>query len=572
MTCKEKILSNDYADVIVDYIYSPEAGIAESANYCFHTVEGDLGILYIERKSVSSINIAAYGYTFLSKCYGLMQINDMMNNQMQFDPLTLINSGILPLQGEPLNLTGRGVIMGFIDTGIRYQNEAFRYSNGATRVLGIWDQTIQDGEPPKGFEYGTEYTMEQIQEALNSENPLSVVPSTDTNGHGTAVASVAAGSRVQNGMRFVGAAPDSQIVMVKVKQAKQYFRDYYLVKEGADCYQETDLLTAIQYLDSYAVSFSKPLVICIGMGTNLGDHAGTSPLASYMNIIGERKSRAMVIAGGNEGNAAHHCSAVLTETNKTQNVEIRVGEGVKGFITELWGEIPFVFSISVRSPGGEIIPKIFPRRNKREEFTFVFEKTVITVDYLLFEQNSGEELINLRFENPTPGIWTIIVYAETEVLGGRFHMWLPITDFLSAETYFLRPDPEVTLTEPSLARNVITVSTYHDKNNSFYINSGRGFASDNRIKPDIAAPGVEVSTIFGKRTGSSIAAAITAGACAQFMQWAVIEGNDPMVDSGNLRNYLIRGATRQSNISYPSREWGYGSLNLENTFRWLAGS
>lgn len=570
MTCGEKILSNDYADIIVEYEFPQEFAEILGADFCYHEIEKELGVLYLERAQIPPVSVAANEYSYVPKCYGLMQEPGRLPG-MQFDPLSFINSGIMKLQQEPLNLTGRGVIIGFLDTGINYQSPVFQYSDGSTRILAIWDQTIQTGNPPEGFEYGSEYTGEMIQEALDSDNPLEIVPSRDENGHGTAMVSVAAGSRISNGLQFIGAAPDSQIVMVKLKEIKPYLREYYLVPEGVPCYQETDVMQAVQYLESYAISFGRPLVICFGIGTSLGDHSGTSPLGRYLTLLGQRKSRAIVLAGGNEGNAAHHFSAILTEQEKSRNVEIRVGEGEKGFTMDLWGQNPYVFTVSIRSPGGEIIPKVFPRRRMSEEFRFVFEQTQIAIDYLLIEQNSGEELIRFRFINPTPGIWTITVYGEGTIREARFDIWLPITQFLSGETYFLQPDPYITLTEPSYVANAVGVSTYNDKNSSFYINSGRGFARDNRIKPDIAAPGVEVSTIMGKRTGSSIASAITAGGVAQLLQWAVVEQNDVLVDSGNIRGYMVRGARRTSNLDYPNREWGYGALDMEGVFEWLAG-
>ena len=110
--------------------------------------------------------------------------------------------------------------------GIDYTHEAFRDSQGNSRILAIWDQTIQDGDAPEGFHYGTVYTREDINRALQADDPYSVVPSRDENGHGSAMAGVAAGSGLGNGLTYVGAAPDADIVVVKLKEAKQYLRDH----------------------------------------------------------------------------------------------------------------------------------------------------------------------------------------------------------------------------------------------------------------------------------------------------------------------------------------------------------
>ncbi len=457
--------------------------------------------------------------------------------------------------------------------GIRYEEDVFRNEDGSTRILGIWDQTLQTGEPPEGILYGTEYKREVINQALQSDNPREIVPSYDENGHGTAIASVAAGSRLGNGLRFVGAAPQADIVMVKLREAKPYLKDFYLVPQDVTAYAESDILVALKYLESYAVSLVKPLVICFGLGTNLGDHEGHSIMADYLNQIATRRSRAVVVCGGNEGNSAHHYHGIpvdgLTET--IDNVEIRVDGNENGFVAELWGSVPATHAISIRSPGGEITPRVDFREQSSREFTFVYERTRVYVDHVLVEPGSGEELIFFRFINPTPGVWTIQVTISGNSEGKGFHIWLPLTEFLQSDTYFLRPSPYVTLTEPSNVREVITTTAYNDANGSFFADSGRGYTRMERIKPDICSPGVNISTILGSRTGASMAVALAAGASALFLEWAVIDRNQLRVESRELKNYLIRGAKRSSGENYPNREWGFGRLDLTGTFNVLAG-
>ena len=150
-------------------------------------------------------------------------------------------------------------------------------------------------------------------------------------------------------------------------------------------------------------------------------------------------------------------------------------------------------------------------------------------------------------------------------------MWLPMRNFLEGETYFLRPSPYNTLTEPSYARSVLAVSTYNSTDGSFYLNSGRGFSTDGLIVPALAAPGVGIPTPLLPDTGSSMSAALTAGAAACFLQWAVVEEHDLLVNTSSVKNYLIRGAKRRPEVYYPSREWGYGTLYLAGVFEVLAG-
>lgn len=569
MTDREKILSNDYYDLLTDYVLPAEARGSVGA-YVFQPISGEIGVSYINRADLEiPMSVSNFTYPVIPGIYGLMQTGQ----RETFDPTPLVRSGITQVQGGTLNLTGRGVVIGFLDTGIRYEEDVFRKPDGSTRILGIWDQTIQTGEPPAGILYGTEYRREIIDLALQSENPREIVPSYDENGHGTALASVAAGSILRNGLGFVGAAPEADIVMVKLKQAKQYLKDFYLVADDVPVYAESDILVALRYLESYAISLSRPLVICFGLGTNMGDHEGHSIMADFLNQIATRRSRAVVVCGGNEGNSAHHYLGALSDgrTEMTDNVEIRVDGSTRGFIAELWGCPPAKHAIAIRTPGGEITPRVDFREQQSREFEFVFERSKIQVDYVLVEPGSGEELIFFRFINPTPGIWTIQVTDSGEREGNTFQIWLPLTEFLESDTYFLRPSPYITLTEPANGREIITTTTYNDANGSFWAQSGRGYTRTGRIKPDICSPGVNIDTILGPRTGSSMAVALAAGASAMFLQWAVVEGNQPRVESRELRNYLIRGASRSVGEVYPSREWGFGKLNIAGTFNVLAG-
>ncbi len=568
--CKEKILSNDYYDVIIDFPIWVLGDYAE--RQCHVSIENLYHFIYYPREDIGDSQIYFSSYRSVPKLYGLMQEGGGAGG---FDPNSLIASGIPQVQREPLALTGRGVVVCIIDTGIDYTNPVFRNEDGTSRILAIWDQTIQTGTPPEGFLYGTEYRREDINRALQAEDPYSVVPSRDEIGHGTSLASVAAGSRLNGGLTFLGGAPEADIVVVKLKDCKQYLRDFYLLPQTVPAYQENDIMLGVQYADSFTEPFSRPVVICLGMGTNYGDHTGSSPLGRYLNAIAVRRNRAVVVAGGNEGNAAHHFQGRLNNQGtgglNSRAVEVRVEQGAEGFFLELWGSLPDIFTVSVRTPGGETIPPVRLGLQDSLTYSFIYERSRVTIAGFLVEPASGEELILMKVQNPTPGIWTFQVEASGEIHNGEFNMWLPIRQFLSAPVYFLESSPYITLTEPSMASSVICVSTYDALNNSFYIESGRGFSRCGAIRPDFAAPGVDVSTVNGKRSESSMAAAITVGAVAQFMQWAVVEGNNIVVESREIKNYFIRGAARSFDMTYPNREWGYGRLNMVGTFDALIG-
>lgn len=569
MDCKEKALSNEVYDFITDF---PFDRLNLQITLCYTNIENLYNIVYYGG-TPSEPGRNYYYYQNIPKLYGLMGHSEtlqMQQNppQMTFDPNNLIASGITQVQRPPLSLTGRGCILCFIDTGIDYTQPAFRDENGNSRILAIWDQTIQEGTPPEGFLFGTEYKRDEINRALQSEDPYSVVPTRDENGHGSSIAGVAAGSNVRTGNFYLGAAPEADIVVVKLKECKPYLRQFWQVQENVPAYQENDIMLAVKYADSFAVPFRRPVVICLGLGTNIGDHNGSSALLRYMSSVAIKRSRAVVVCGGNEGNAAHHfrgelVQAGVRQTGAIQIAEVRVADNVSGFTLEMWGNLPDVLNVSIRTPGGESVPEI--RLNLRQSVTydFIYERSKVTVDSFLVEATSGEQLLLFRIQDPTPGIWTFQVTATGNTYNGAFDMWLPIRDFLSNDVYFLSPTPYTTLTEPAMAPNVLSISTYNAENNSFYIESGRGFSRDGSIRPDLSAPGVNVSTIFGRSTGSSLAAAITAGAVAQFLQWAVVEDHYEFAEGREIKSFLIRGASREADLSYPNREWGaYGNIVL----------
>ena len=567
MDCRDKIVSQDYLSLILDYPFQPELLTEAGIDYCYAPVRGNLGVLYLDRSAVPSVSAANFSYRYTPQLYGLGAFPDRGANE--FDARPLSESGILAVQLPPLSLTGAGVIIGIIDTGISYEAPVFRYSDGSSRILAIWDQTDQSGEPPEGFLYGSLYTQEQINEALLDENPQSKVPVTDEIGHGTALAAVAAGSRLGEGAVFTGAAPDALLVVVKVKPAKDYLREYYLTAEGVPAYSTDDLLMAVRYLESFTVPFTQPVDILIGMGTSLGSHTGASIFSEYLQTAAETFSQAVVISGGNEGNSAGHFRAPLTAQQR--QVEIRVGENTKGFMAEIWGMSPAIFRISVRSPGGEAVPEVDFRLGNRIDYSFVYEKTRLEIDHVPMERNTGDQLVVLRLTEPTPGVWTILVRGIRTLPEGVFDVWLTPAQFIQGEAYFLSPSPEITLTMPSFVQDAVTVSAYNSENGSFYYNSGQGLSRTGEQKPDLAAPGVRISTPGGPYTGTAMAAALTAGAAAQLMQWTVVEKNRTYLSSREIRGYLTAGARRVEQAeSYPDRQWGYGRLDMQKTFDVIA--
>lgn len=557
MDCTTPIYSNDYFDFI--NTLSGREGVYSDENVCVQPLEGDFEVLFYPRElELGEIQISRYTYLGIPKCYALMSTE------------ALEGTGILTMQNFPtLPLKGTGVLIGFVDTGIDYLNPIFQSENGTTRILRIWDQTIREGNMPEGFLYGSEYTAEEINQAIRSENPYEIVPSRDLDGHGTFLAGVAAGSQDVAG-DFIGAAPSADIAIVKLKEAKQYLRDFYYIREDAAAYQENDIMAGISYLHDLAYRLSKPLVICIGLGTNTSGHGGVSPLASLLNYIAVRRMRAVTVAAGNEANARRHYQGNLLPQQEYDEVEISVGENVKGFIAELWTNAPEVVSISIQSPTGEIQPLVPARQGERVEYNFLLEGTRVTIDYSLAEYTRNNELIFMRFSAPSKGIWRIRVFS-TNYVTGRFHIWLPTSEFIEGELFFLRSNPETTITGPSGALSPMTVGGFNAADNSLYLDSGRGYNIYDQVKPDFLAPAVNVygpdlHSHFTTKTGTGIAAAIAAGASAQMLEWGVVRGNQSTMNTVEIKNYFLVGADRDPGRTYPNREEGYGRLNIYQAF------
>ena len=571
---------NPAAENIADLIYRFGSLQSErwnnTSSLCADYVSSDYIILHMPL-TPDAVSMRVHSYYMIPSLFSPLDYNAMEA------------SGILSAFNSPaLNNQGKGVLIGLVDTGIDYRSPLFQNPDGTTRIAGIWDQSVPieedvlpagvpDYYPMGGSSYGTEYTREQINEALASDDPLSLVPTQDTIGHGTFLAGLSAGSSIPQ-EDFTGAAPEAELAVVKLKPAKKYLRDFHLIPSDAPAFQENDIMMGIKYLRMMADRLKKPLVILLAMGSNSGSHIGTSPLSQVTQNYSGFFGIITVIACGNETGAAHHFYASIPAGTEYEDVEIRVGkeEAERGFVLELWAADADTYTVGFISPSGERISRIPIIANNETSIPFLLDATTITVNYQLIEAESGSQLIFMRFQTPAAGIWTVRVY-NTQRFKGTFHMWLPVQGMISEETVFLRPDPYSTITVPGNSRLPITVGAYDTSTGGIYIHSSRGFTPNQIVKPELAAPGVNIlgpsvgrkpgsDTPMTTRTGTSAAAAITAGAAANLLGWGIVEGNYPTMSEASVKSYLIRGAQRNPALTYPNREFGYGTLDLFQTF------
>lgn len=575
--CSSLIVSEETGDYIIEYNSLYFEQIQRQDGVCISCINDTWCILYTNYPGSRNINIQQ-GYYSVPKLYGLM------------DTTSFDASGITATLNQPLlNVRGQGVLIGFLDTGIDYLREDFKASGGRTRIAAVWDQTIQsvnyeedtgeaagteqyDREQVQGMvQYGTVYTREDINAALAAEregqNPYDIVPSRDENGHGTFLAGVAAASETAD---YIGAAPEAEILMVKLKPAKKYLRDFYLLSERVEAYSETDMMMGVRFLQQYAIREKKPLVICVGLGTASGSRTGALPFADLLNTLARQVNTVVVTCTGNEANNRTHTSGLAVSDTEPSEIEITVGADERGFVMEIWAESLDILSVAITSPSGERISRIPARIDTGGVYNFLLERSQVAVNYRVVESASGYEVIFMRFINPAQGIWKIHVYSLTNIVG-RYNAWLPLKQFLSGDTYFLNSNPSTTLTEPGAAERVISVGAYNHITDASYAASGRGYTATGLVKPDFVAPGVDVYGVragggYTTRTGTSVAAAHAAGAAALLLTWGVTDGNLPYMGTNEVKSVLIRGAKRENNTVYPNNIYGYGKMDVIEAF------
>ncbi|WP_105615275.1 S8 family peptidase [Vallitalea okinawensis] len=562
--CDAIIKSNDYADLYEFGLLADVEDIAKEVGAaCTQKLTDTDYIFHIKLNGENCEEFyRQFRYMPIPNIYALSSLS------------SIETAGIGPvLKSKALDLSGRGVIIGIIDSGIDYTHEAFVYEDNTSKILSIWDQT-ETGNPPDGFQYGVEYSKEKINEALQAENPLEVVPTTDEVGHGTFIAGVAAG-RPNRSKNFSGAAPDSDLVIVKLKPAKKCLLDYYQVKEDAIAFQSNDIMQGLNYLVKKSREFDQPLVVLFAGGSNEGPHNGTVFLEREFADYGSLYGVISVIAAGNEADASHHYHGIFEGDERTKEVQLNISDDERGLFINMWSRLPDELTVEFISPSGASTGKVPFKSGEWQRMEFPLESTEILVNYELIEERTGEEAVYVRIISPTPGVWTIVVHGDI-IINGEFDIWLPVRGLINDNTIFLQSSPDTTIVNPSASVGTITIGAFNEVINSLYVPSSRGYTTDMRIKPDLVAPGVNVigpypRGQYGALSGTSVAAAITAGACALLLEWGIVKENQPTINTIAAKTFLARGAMRRSGMIYPNKEWGYGELDLFNTFRVISG-
>lgn len=484
-------------------------------------------------------------------------------------------SCVLPVTKRQPFLSGKGILLAVIDSGIDYTNRNFRNADGSTRILSLWDQTVSpDAEkgffPPVGFQTGTEFSREQINAALREADTLrqyELVPSRDSSGHGTAVAGIAAGAAANvtggtAGNGYEGVAPESELLIVKLGTPRENSFP-----------RTTEMMRAVTYVVRKAQSLNRPVAINLSFGNTYGAHDGSSLLERFLDNAAEIGRTVICVGSGNEGASAGHREGRVN-VGETAATELSVGAYETAFSVQLWKTYTDVFRITLRSPGGQ---EFSFSTEKGGEITWKAERTSVLIYVGEPSPYAVEQEIYFDFipENLyiSPGIWSFLI--GTQEKESSFYFYLPSQAARNQNTRFFEPNPHLTLTIPSTASKVITVGAYDSTYDAYADFSGRGYRYAERdigllaagaAKPDLAAPGVNITApdIYGgyrSFTGTSFATPFVTGAAALLMEWGIVQGNDAFLYGEKVKAYLRRGARKiRGEEFYPNDRVGYGAL------------
>ena len=462
-----------------------------------------------------------------------------------------------------LQLTGRGVLIGIVDSGVDYRHPAFLTADGKSRILRLWDQSIP-GNPPEGYATGTEYTNEEINEALSLsvQEGRRLVPSEDVSGHGTAVLGVAAGSDFSRGAVNRGVAYESDLLVVKMGIPRQ------------DSFpRTTELMQGVDYLVRQAIRLGRSIAINLSFGNNYGSHRGDSLLETYLDNVSGMGKNVICVGMGNNGNDALHTGGMLSP-GEIQEIELGVGAFEPTLNVQLWKNYEDEMEIYLEHPAGERVGPLFETLGAQR---WQAGNTKLLIYYGKPAPYHVTQEIYVDFlpqDEKTPyvdsGVWKIILAARN-IKNGEYFLWLPGGKTLNPGTAFYLPRPQGTLTIPATARRVISVGAYDARQNTYADFSGRGCRALPYPKPDLAAPGVDIYAPrpgggYAAFTGTSFSTPFVTGAAAILMEWGIIRRNDPYLYGEKLKAYLRRGAKAlQGSEKLPNDLIGWGRLCLESS-------
>lgn len=482
-------------------------------------------------------------------------------------------ANIVPIQEQhPLDLNGKDVVIGIIDTGIDYLNEEFQDKDGNNRINIIWDQTIENDNQEYAIPFGTIYNVEKINKAIETfktgGDPYTIVPSIDKNGHGTQMAGIV-GATGKN-PEIKGVAPECELAIVKMVEAIN-FKKFNDLGDDVVVYDSMAVFSALNFLKEYAVRRKKPIVILLPLGTTSGNHKGQHILDAYIETITNNVGIIVVSPTGNEGIADGHVSGIILDSSTNQDIELLIGKSQKTFYVGVWVDLPNIMGIDVISPSGQSTGNIQAVLSQKQHYGFVLEGTRTDIYFDLPERFTGDELIRLYFHDITPGLWRIRLNLQRGI-SAVYNAWMWQKEFVSEGTRFSPSDPYGTITIPADSDYTVAVAGYNQNNSNLVPYSGVSLINDYLGRIDFAAGGVNTPTTGLNNTiavinGTSLSAAVGAGICALLLEWGIVNGNYPYMYTQSIKTFLRRGTVQRRGDVYPNQNIGYGIIDAYKIFQ-----